>query len=71
VHAEKILVPHREQTVKRSVAEEVMLVIQDSTYVNFGAGKKGDDLGPIGDSRSQAQGLLLPHSLAVSVDGLP
>src|SRR4249920_509692 len=71
VHAEKILAPHREQTVKRSVAEEVILVIQDSTYLNFGAGKKRDDLGPIGDSRSKAKGLILHHSLAVSVDGLP
>jgi hypothetical protein len=71
VQAEKILAPHREQTLKRMRAEEVMLVIQDSTYLNFGAGKKGDDLGPIGDSRSKAQGLILHHSLAVSVEGLP
>jgi hypothetical protein len=71
VQAEKILAPHREQTLKRMGAEEVILVIQDSTYLNFGAGKKGDDLGPIGDSRSKAQGLILHHSLAVSVAGLP
>ena len=71
VQAEKILAPHREQTLKRMREEEVMLVIQDSTYLNFGAGKKGDDLGPIGDSRSNAKGLILHHSLAVSVAGLP
>jgi len=47
------------------------LVIQDSMYLNFGAGQKGDDLGPIGDSRSKAKGLILHHSLAVSVEGLP
>jgi hypothetical protein len=71
VQAEKILAPHREQTLKRIGGEEVILVIQDSTYLNFGAGKKGDDLGPIGDRRSKAQGLILHHSLAVSVAGLP
>ena len=71
VQAETILAPHREQTLKRIGAEEVTLVIQDSTYLNFGAGKKGDDLGPIGDSRSKAKGLILHHSLAVSVEGLP
>jgi len=71
VQAGKILAPHREQTLKRMSEEEVILVIQDSTYLNFGAGKKGDDLGPIGDSRSKAQGLILHHSLAVSVAGLP
>jgi hypothetical protein len=71
VHAEKILAPHREQTLKRSREEEVILVIQDSTYLNFSEGKKGDDLGPIGDSRSKAKGLILHHSLAVSVEGLP
>jgi transposase-like protein/transposase Tn5 family protein len=71
VQAEKILAPHREQTLKRMGAEEVTLVIQDSTYLNFSAGTKRDDLGPIGDSRSKAQGLILHHSLAVSVEGLP
>ena len=71
VQAEKILAPHRKQTLKRSVTEEMILVIQDSTYLNFSEGKKGDDLGPIGDSRSKAQGLILHHSLAVSVAGLP
>jgi hypothetical protein len=71
VQAEKILAPHREQTLKRSVAEEEILVIQDSTYLNFSEGKKGEDLGPIGDSRSKAKGLILHHSLAVSVEGLP
>ena len=65
------MAPHREQTLKRSVAEEEIVVIQDSTYLNFSAGKKGDDLGPSGDSRSKAKGLILHHSLAVSVDGLP
>jgi hypothetical protein len=71
VQAEKILAPHREQTLKRIGGEEVILVIQDSTYLNFSAGKKGEDLGPIGDSRSKARGLILHHSLAVSVEGLP
>jgi hypothetical protein len=71
VQAEKILAPHREQTLKRMSGEEEILVIQDSTYLNFGVGKKGDDLGPIGDSRSKAQGLILHHSLAVSGEGLP
>src|SRR5215831_1652117 len=71
VHAEKILAPHRQQTLKRMAGEEAVVVIQDSTYLNFSAGKKGDDLGPIGDSRSKAKGLILHHSLAVSVDGLP
>jgi transposase-like protein len=71
VRAEKILAPHREQTLKRSREEEVILVIQDSTYLHFGAGKKGDELGPIGNSQSKAQGLILHHSLAVSVEGLP
>lgn len=68
VHAEKILAPHREQTLKRMSGEEVSVVIQDSTYLNFGAGKKGDDLGPIGNSQSKARGLILHPSLAVSVD---
>ena len=71
VHAEKILAPHRQQTLKRMAGEEAVVVIQDSTYLNFSAGKKGDDLGPIGESRSKAKGLILHHSLAVSVDGLP
>lgn len=71
VQAEKILAPHREQTLKRSVAEEEIVVIQDSTYLNFSEGKKAEDLGPIGDSRSKAKGLILHHALAVSVAGLP
>jgi hypothetical protein len=71
VHAEKILAPHREQTLRRIATEEAIVVIQDSTYLNFSAGKKGGDLGPIGKSRSTAKGLILHHSFAVSVEGLP
>jgi hypothetical protein len=68
VHAEKILAPHRKQTLKRSVAEEVILEIQDSACLNFGAGKKRNDLRPIEDSQSKAEGLILHHSLTVSVE---
>jgi hypothetical protein len=71
VTAEKILQPHLEQTLSRVCKEEVILAIQDTTFFNFSQGKKGRGLGPIGDSGSKAEGLILHHTLAVSSDGLP
>lgn len=71
VCAEKILAPHRAQTIARILQEELVLAIQDTTYLNFSRGKKSKSLGPIGDSISQAQGMVMHHTVAITPSNLP
>jgi hypothetical protein len=51
--------------------ESIVLAIQDTSYLNFSSHKKTRGLGPIGDSRSAAQGLVTHNILAVTAQGLP
>ena len=69
--AQKILSPHQRRTVDRMRGEGVVLVIQDTTYLNYDAHEYVTGLGPIGDSRSNAQGLIMHSALAVTPAGLP
>ena len=71
VTPERILEPHRKRTLERISQEELILAIQDTTYLNFASGKKVPGLGPIGDSKTQAEGLILHHTLAISPNNLP
>jgi len=71
VSAEKIIEPHLTQTLSRIAKEEVVLAIQDTTFLTFSEGKKVKGLGPIGDSKTSAEGLILHHTLAVSESNLP
>ena len=71
VSAEKILGPHQERTTERMKGEPVVLVVQDTTYLNYSSHESVLGLGPIGDSRSDAQGLIMHSALAFTVEGLP
>lgn len=48
-----------------------MLAVQDTTYLNFSSGKKSKSLGPIGDSTTIAQGMIMHHTLALTPENLP
>ena len=63
--------PHQERTVERIKGEPLVIAIQDTTYVNYTNHKKTSGLGPIGDSRSDSQGLAVHSTLAVTTQGLP
>ena len=71
VTTNNLLVPHRGQTLSRISHEKLVLAIQDTTFLNFSQGKKNKSLGPIGDRNSQAQGMVLHHTLAVTPENLP
>jgi Transposase Tn5 dimerisation domain len=47
------------------------LAIQDTTSLNYSQHPQTTGLGPIGDSRSDAQGLMLHSTLVVTSEGLP
>ena len=51
--------------------QSVVLAIQATTYLNYSPPPQTTGLGPIGDSRSDAQGLILHGTLVVTPDGLP
>jgi hypothetical protein len=68
-----ILLPHREQTIRRMKAEKTVLCIQDGSDLNYSTLDKCEGLGVIGTNQTGAQsrGLHLHSTLAVNTDGLP
>jgi hypothetical protein len=73
VTAENILLPHREQTLRRMQAHKTVLCIQDGTDLNYNGLAECEDLGLIGKNQTKAttRGLHLHSTLAVTDDGLP
>ena len=70
---ENILVPHREQTIRRMMAHKTVLCIQDGTDLNYSGVTNGIGLGVIGSNQTGAQsgGLHLHTTFAVNAEGLP
>lgn len=68
---DKIFAAHRTCTVQRLQGQAVVLAIQDTTYLNYSHHPQTRGLGPIGDSRSDAQGLIMHATLVVTPEGLP
>lgn len=70
---EAILAGHRERTIERMMAHETVLVVQDTSDLNFASRHHTEGLGPIGTNQTGAQslGLRLHSSLALSAEGLP
>ncbi len=68
-----ILLPHREQTIRRMKDQKVVLCISDGSDLNYSSLDKCEDLGVIGTNQTDAQskGLHLHSTLAVTTDGLP
>jgi hypothetical protein len=69
--AKKIFAAHRLRTSQRIEGQQVVLAIQDTTYLNYSHHPQTTGLGPIGDRRSDAQGLILHSTLVVTPAGLP
>jgi hypothetical protein len=69
--SEAIFKPHAKRAIQRMRGAAVILAIQDTSYLNFSAHRKTRGLGPIGDSRSDNQGLVMHSTLAVTLEGLP
>lgn len=71
VTSARILSPHQGRTQERMSQEPIVLAIQDTSYLNFSRHAKTRGLGPIGDRRAAAQGLVTHNILAVTAQGLP
>lgn len=73
LHPEAMLKTHRERTIERIMAHETVLVVQDTTDLNFSTRHHTEGLGLIGTNQTGAEslGLKLHSSLALTTDGLP
>ncbi len=70
---ENILLPHREQTLRRMQAQKTVLCIQDGTGLDYNNLAQCEGLGVIGTNQTGAKsrGLYLHSTLAVTDEGLP
>jgi hypothetical protein len=64
-----ILAPHQRMTLQRAAPESCVLVIQDTTEIDFTAQKTMAGCGPLNDDTRR--GLLMHSQYAVSESGLP
>ena len=70
VTKEIILDSHKKLTLERVKSQKIVLVIQDTSYLDFTKHKKKQDIGPIGTEEQNIQGLLMHTALAETVSGL-
>ncbi len=68
VTAEQILAPHKEATLRRMGLHKTVLLIQDTTQLNYSGQKEKEDIGPL--NRDNHRGLLLHPSIAVTPEGV-
>jgi hypothetical protein len=73
VNMTKILLPHRERTVRRMAGQRTVLCIQDGTDLNYTGLSKCEGLGVIGKNQTDAvsRGLHMHSTFAVAPNGLP
>lgn len=73
LNLESLLETHRRQTVRRMKGESSVLIVQDTTDLNFSTRSQCDGLGQIGTNQTGAKsgGLRLHTSLALNEEGLP
>jgi hypothetical protein len=67
---DRLLEPHRMATVDRMRREPVVLLVQDTTSLNYTTRAAMQGIGPIGTRREGPQGLLLHNTMAFRPDGL-
>ncbi len=70
---ESLLQTHRRRTIRRMKKESTVLIVQDTTELNFSSRSACEGLGQIGSNQTGAQsrGLDLHSCLAVGESGLP
>jgi hypothetical protein len=73
VRPEAMLSTHRERTIERMMGHERVLVVQDTTDLNFSSRLHTEGLGLIGTNQTGAKslGLKLHTAFALSEEGLP
>ena len=73
VEEQAMLAPHIEQSVRRVREHHTVLVLQDSTYLDYSSREKTTGLNALHARKSgkSTKGLLLHNTLAVTCEGLP
>lgn len=72
ISMEKLLEPHLSETVTRIKKESVVLIPQDTVYLDYSTqADMRDDLGPIGTTVEGKIGLTVHDTVAFSADGTP
>lgn len=73
INMQNILLPHRNQTIRRMKGQSVVLCIQDGSDLNYNNLDQCEGLGVIGNNQTGAKskGLHLHSMLAVTPEGLP
>jgi hypothetical protein len=68
---ENILSSHYESTHKRIKEEKVVLVVQDTTSLNYSLHPATENLGPIGPQGNSVIGLMVHDTMAFNPEGIP
>ena len=68
---DELLKSHYEATLKRISEEKIVLVVQDTTSLNYSAHPLTKGLGPISPKSEGVIGLLLHDSMAFNLAGTP
>jgi hypothetical protein len=68
---DKLLKSHYQATLKRISEEKIVLVVQDTTSLNYSAHPLTEGLGPFSPKSEGVVGLLLHDSMAFTVAGTP
>lgn len=71
VSSEKITQPHRQRTIERMKAHELVLAIQDTIFFNYTHHPKTAGLGEIGNKRQNQRGFGMHSTIAVTPGGMP
>lgn len=69
--AEKILGVHQVRTKERMAGQRVVLVAQDTSYLDYSHHPSKEGMGPIGTEQQTLSGLVMHSSLAMTPAGLP
>lgn len=67
----RVLEPHQEQTVERMRKHELVLAVQDTTFLNYTHHPQTEGLGEIGTKEQNQRGFGLHSTLAVTPTGVP
>lgn len=71
VTIDSILAPHQQRTVERMSRHQVVLAVQDTSFLNYTHHPKTKGMGAIGTKRQNQRGLVLHSTLVLSATGMP
>jgi hypothetical protein len=71
VSMQRVLHGHYEASRRRAAEHPVVLAVQDTTELNYSAHPATEQLGPIGEKKTQQVGLLVHDTMLYNLEGTP